>query len=37
MSGTRITVARTMEAVEELRGTWEALASERLTADLDYH
>lgn len=37
MSGTRVTVARTIEAVEELRDTWEALRPERLTADLDYH
>jgi Acetyltransferase (GNAT) domain len=37
MSGTRITVARTIEAVEELRETWEALRPERLTADFDYH
>lgn len=37
MSGTRVTVARTIEAVEELRDTWEALLPERLTADLDYH
>ena len=37
MSGTRITVARTIEAVEELRDTWEALRPERLTADFDYH
>jgi hypothetical protein len=37
MSGTRVTVARTIEAVEELRETWEALGPERLTADLDYH
>ena len=37
VSGTRVTVARTIEAVEELRDTWEALLPERLTADLDYH
>ena len=37
MSGTRVTVARTVEAVEELRETWEALSQERLTADFDYH
>ena len=37
MSSARVTVARTIEAVEELRDTWEALAPERLTADLDYH
>ena len=37
MSGTRVTVARTVEAVEELRETWEALSPERLTADFDYH
>jgi CelD/BcsL family acetyltransferase involved in cellulose biosynthesis len=37
MSGTRVTVARTVEAVEALRESWEALSPERLTADLDYH
>jgi Acetyltransferase (GNAT) domain len=37
VSGTRVTVARTIEAVEELRDTSEALVPERLTADLDYH
>lgn len=37
MSETRITVARTIDEVEGLRDAWEALAPERLTADLDYH
>jgi CelD/BcsL family acetyltransferase involved in cellulose biosynthesis len=34
---TRVTVARTIEEVEELREAWEGLKPERLTADLDYH
>jgi len=37
VSGTRVTVARTIEDVEALRDTWEALSPERLTADVDYH
>jgi CelD/BcsL family acetyltransferase involved in cellulose biosynthesis len=37
VSETRITVARTIDEVEGLRDAWEALAPERLTADLDYH
>jgi Acetyltransferase (GNAT) domain len=37
VSGTRVTVARTIEAVEDLRDTWEALGPERLTADFDHH
>lgn len=37
MSATRVTVARTIEAVEELRDAWEALRPERPTADVDYH
>ena len=37
MSGTRVTVARTIEEVEGLRDVWEALQPERLTADFDYH
>jgi len=37
VSGTRVTVARTIEEVEGLRDVWEALQPERLTADFDYH
>jgi CelD/BcsL family acetyltransferase involved in cellulose biosynthesis len=37
VSGTRVTVARTIEDVERLRDVWEAMEPERLTADLDYH
>jgi Acetyltransferase (GNAT) domain len=37
VTGTRVTVARTIEAVEDLREAWEALRPERLTGDIDYH